>query len=64
MPNPDLPTLDFANKLRKEREEKPVATRFMFRHVVPEMTFALGLPPFDLKTGQGFGCQSCHTVKN
>jgi hypothetical protein len=64
MPNPDLPTLDFANKLRKERAEKPLVAKFMFKHVVPEMTLALGVSPFDTKTGQGFGCQSCHPVKN
>jgi hypothetical protein len=64
MPNPDLPTLDFANKLRKERAEKFQTTRFMFKHVVPEMLLALGVRPFDPKTGQGFGCQSCHPVKN
>jgi hypothetical protein len=64
MPNPDLPALDFANKLSKERAEKPALTRFMFKHVVPEMTLALGVRPFDVKSGQGFGCQRCHRVVN
>jgi hypothetical protein len=64
MPNPDLPTLDFANRLRKERAEKTAITKFMFKRVVPEMVLALGATPFDMKTRQGFGCQTCHPVKN
>jgi hypothetical protein len=64
MPNPELRTLDFANKLRAERAEKPVVARFVFKHVVPEMMLALGVSPFDMTTRQGFGCQSCHPVKN
>jgi hypothetical protein len=63
MPNPELPVLDFANHLRKERAENFRVTRFMFKHVAPETALALGVAPFDAATGQGFGCPSCHRVK-
>jgi hypothetical protein len=63
MPNPDLPKLDFANHLAKEREEKPKMVEFMAKKVVPEMATILGEQPFDPKTGKGFGCKACHTEK-
>src|SRR3954469_11169025 len=61
MPNPDLPKLDFANHLAKERADKPQMIEFMAKKVVPEMATTLGAQPFDPKTGKGFGCKDCHT---
>ena len=63
MPNPDLPKLDFAGHLEKERAEKPQMVEFMAKKVVPEMASALGAQPFDPKTGKGFGCKDCHAAK-
>jgi hypothetical protein len=63
MPNPDLPKLDFANHLTKERAEKPKMVDFMAHKVVPQMAAILGEAPFDPKTGKGFGCKACHTEK-
>jgi len=35
----------------------------MAENVLPKMASAMGMPPFDMKTGQGFGCQGCHSVE-
>ncbi|MFO0727886.1 MAG: hypothetical protein U1E65_29170 [Myxococcota bacterium] len=42
--------------------EKPEVAKFMAEKVVPAMATALGVQPFDMKTGQGFGCHGCHAV--
>jgi hypothetical protein len=63
MPNPDLPKLDFAGHLAKERAEKPQMVEFMAKKLVPEMATVLGAQPFDPKTGKGFGCKDCHAAK-
>jgi hypothetical protein len=42
--------------------EKPEISAFMAKSVVPAMATAMGLPPYDMQTHQGFGCAGCHTV--
>ncbi len=42
--------------------EKPQVSKFMMEKVSPAMADALGLPHFDMKTHQGFGCAGCHTI--
>jgi hypothetical protein len=34
---------------------------FMMKQVSPTTAALLGEQPFDMKTGQGFGCHNCHT---
>jgi hypothetical protein len=53
-----------AGQVASSGQETEVSARFMFKHVVPEMMLALGVSPFDMTPRQGFGCQSCHPVKN
>lgn len=60
MPNPALPKLSPADGFKKQRDEHPKGTQFMMDRVTPEMAAALGVPPFDPATRQGFGCFGCH----
>jgi hypothetical protein len=63
MPNPDLPKLSVANNFKKHMDAKPEITKFMMEKVEPEMAAALGMPPYDPQTHQGFGCGGCHTFE-
>jgi|SRR5579859_606144 len=42
--------------------DKPEVAKFMAEHVAPEMASALGQPPYDPQTHQGFGCGGCHAI--
>lgn len=42
--------------------EKPAISKWMAEEVTPKMAKAMGLPPYDPATHQGFGCAGCHTV--
>lgn len=44
--------------------EKPEISKFMAESVAPKMAAAMGLPPYDMKTHQGFGCGGCHAIDN
>lgn len=57
MPNPNLPPLDFS----PENTHNPETMKFMKEQVVPKMTELLQAEPWDGQ--QGFGCLSCHTMK-
>jgi hypothetical protein len=62
MPNPDLPKLPAKPAAFKPWMAKhPKVSDFMMKQVVPNMATLLGEQPFDIKTGQGFGCHNCHT---
>lgn len=43
--------------------EQPEMMKFMGEQVAPAMAKAMGEPPFDPATGQGFGCGGCHSVE-
>lgn len=61
MPNPALPKLPTTPEgFKALAEKKPEAMKFMKEEVVPQMAELLGLPPFDMKTHEGFGCGACH----
>jgi hypothetical protein len=45
-----------------EFKTKPAVAKFMATEVEEAAAKAFGKPPFDMKTGQGFGCSGCHTV--
>jgi len=63
-PHENLPKLTMKDGKITAFAEKPEIAKFMAENVLPKMASALGQPPFDPKTGQGFGCQGCHTVEN
>jgi hypothetical protein len=63
---------DFLPKLTFSKEGKLIApagekaakvAEFMGKEVVPHMATAMGLAPYDMATGKGFGCHGCHEVK-
>ena len=66
MPNPDLPKLDFAALQSGKLEPKVMAmAKFMGEVVTPEMATILGLEKFDPQKPElgGFGCLTCHVMK-
>ncbi|SRR5579883_800838 len=64
MPNPDLPKLPATPEgFAKLKEKHPAMMKFMSQTMKPQMAELLGMPQFDPKTGEGFGCGNCHTSK-
>lgn len=61
-PHEYLPKLTMKDGKVTAFAEKPDIAKFMAENVVPKMASAMGMAPFDMKTGQGFGCQGCHTI--
>jgi hypothetical protein len=59
-PKEFLPTLTVKDGKLTAFAEKPELAKFMEEKVVPNMASAMGMAPFDPKTGQGFGCHNCH----
>jgi hypothetical protein len=62
VPKDFLPKLTFKDGKLTAFADKPEISKFMAEQVTPHMAAALGLPPFDMKTHTGFGCNGCHTV--
>jgi cytochrome c553 len=62
-PHEYLPKLTMKDGKLTAFAEKPEVAKFMAEQVAPKMAAAMGLPPFDMKTKQGFGCPGCHTVE-
>jgi hypothetical protein len=58
-----LPKLALKNGEIAAFSEKPEVAKFMAEKVVPEMAAAMGEPPYDPATKQGFGCAGCHTIE-
>jgi hypothetical protein len=65
VPKDFLPKLTFKDgKLIAPAGAKAAkVSEFMGKEVVPHMATALGLAPYDMATGKGFGCHGCHEVK-
>jgi hypothetical protein len=61
-PKEFLPHLALKDGKMAAFAEKPEVAKFMAEHVVPEMASALGQPPYDPQTHQGFGCGGCHAI--
>ena len=61
-PHEFLPHLTLQNGNLTAFKEKPAVAKFMAESVSPKMADAMGLPHFDPKTMQGFGCGGCHTI--
>ena len=62
-PHEFLPKLTMKGGTLTAFAEKPEMAKFMAESVVPNMATAMGLPPYDMKTHQGFGCGGCHTIE-
>lgn len=62
-PHEFLPKLTMKDGKLTAFAEKPEVAKFMAETVVPKMAGAMGLPPYDMKTQQGFGCGGCHTIE-
>ena len=63
-PHDFLPKLTMKGGNLTAFAEKPEISKFMAESVVPKMATAMGLPPYDMKTHQGFGCGGCHTIES
>jgi len=64
LPKDGLPKLVLSNGgYEKLVAEQPEIMKFMGEQVVPAMVKAMAETPFDPATGQGFGCNGCHTVQ-
>ena len=66
VPKDFLPKLTFSKEgkmLAPTGEKAAKVGEFMGKEVVPHMATALGLAPYDMATGKGFGCHGCHEVK-
>ena len=60
-----LPPKEFLPHLAMKKGKfagKPETLKFMMEKVVPEMASAMGEPPWDPATKQGFGCGNCHVI--
>jgi hypothetical protein len=60
MPTAHLPGLSGELLLGPEFAKYPETTRLKLDRLVPMMSDALGLKPFNIVTRTGFGCYSCH----
>ncbi len=61
-PKAYLPHLTFKNGGFTQAKDKPEMTKWMMEKVSAPMADAMGLPHYDPKTQQGFGCGGCHTI--
>ena len=62
MPNPKLTVLPSTREgFDSLAKANPAAMKFMSSVMKPTMQELLGMKPFDMKTGTGFGCGGCHT---
>jgi hypothetical protein len=61
-PKEFLPHLTLKDGKMTAFGDKPEVAKFMAEHVVPEMASAMGQPPYDPQTHQGFGCGGCHAI--
>ena len=62
-PRDYLPKLTMKDGKLTAFAEKPEIAKFMAENVAPKMAEAMGLPPFDMQTGKGFGCTGCHAIE-
>jgi hypothetical protein len=61
-PHDFLPHLTMKDGKLTAFADKPEVAKFMVESVSPKMAEAMGLPHYDPKTHQGFGCGGCHTM--
>jgi len=64
MPNPKLTVLPMTREgFDSLGKAHPASMKFMSTVMKPTMQELLGMKPFDMKTGTGFGCGNCHTFQ-
>lgn len=63
MPSPELPALDPTDKFAGHFADDPEMTKFMMETFNPKMIELLGVEPWSMDNQEGFGCFSCHTMK-
>ena len=61
-PKDFLPHLTMKGGQMTQFKDKPEIAKWMVDKVSPQMADAMGLPHYDPKTHQGFGCGGCHTI--
>ena len=61
-PHDYLPRLTMKGGNLTAFAEKPAVAKFMAESVAPKMAAAMGQPPYDPQTHQGFGCGGCHAI--
>jgi hypothetical protein len=62
VPSDHLPRLTLKDGQITAFADKPAVAKFMAESVVSKMASAMGMAPYDPKTGKGFGCAGCHAV--
>lgn len=62
-PDEFLPSLLMKDGHITAFQEEPEVSQFMAEKVVPAMAKAMGLEPYNVETGQGFGCAGCHRLE-
>jgi mono/diheme cytochrome c family protein len=61
-PHAFLPHLKLEGENLTAFKTDPEVAKFMHEKVVPAMATAMGMPEYDMKTHQGFGCAGCHSI--
>ena len=61
-PHAFLPHLKLQGENLTAFKDDPEVAKFMHEKVVPAMASAMGMPEYDMKTHQGFGCGGCHAI--
>ena len=61
-PHAFLPHLKLEGENLTAFKTDPEIAKFMHEKVVPAMASAMGMPEYDMKTHQGFGCGGCHAL--
>lgn len=63
-PREFLPSLMMKDGHITAFQEEPEISQFMAEKVVPAMAGAFGLEPYNVETGEGFGCAGCHSLEH
>ncbi len=64
MPSPELPKLNPADMFAEHKAHDAEMVTFMMEVFTPKMVEVLGVEGYDPETHTGFGCFSCHTMKD
>lgn len=62
-PTQYLPALTLKDGKLTAFETDPEISKWMAEKVVPAMAGAMGLPPYNPETHEGFGCGGCHAIE-
>jgi hypothetical protein len=62
-PTQYLPALTLKDGKLTSFETDPEISKWMAEKVVPAMAGAMGMPPYNPETNEGFGCGGCHAIE-